>query len=277
MSSRRVSILLALLAFGLISLSGIGLSEPPNEHPQSDSNTENSSGQAKHARQAKSAQEEKTKKNDFVQPSYTRWSVISKDMTEKEVITLLGMPLARSEQTPEFERYRARFSEEEAKHLAYAWNYGHLQFDSPAFPEPFEFRVVFINGKVELNTDPFDGNLSGDGKPTTPEMILPRDNEVFHHNPRWLDMRWTPSAGIYPIEYEVDIDTGSIATGIDLELKAQSADPWRSLRTYKSSAPQLTVAYSGGWPGRWRVRAVNKLGYSEWTEYRTFIFNDKQN
>lgn len=275
MNSRRLLTLLVLSAFGWLSLSANGLSESPQKVRLSKSTAKNSSGTAKNTKLKPSFEADQATANDFVQPDYTRWALVSKDMTEKEVITLLGMPLARSEQTAEFERYRALFNEKEAKHLAYAWNYGHLLFDSAAFPEPYEFRVVFINGKVELNTDPFNGKLSGDGTPTIPDLILPEQDAVFHHNPRWLDMRWTPSAGIYPIEYEIDIDTGSIATGIDLELKAQSDDPWRSLRRYKSSAPQLTVAYAGGWPGRWRVRAVNKLGYSEWTEYRSFIFADK--
>lgn len=222
----------------------------------------------------------------FIQPDYDRWQRVAPGMTEKQVIALLGEPLERqswesyiaSVIAEGYTREQANASVEFQKSYAqtlFPWTYGKIQYDSPSMPEVYEFTIAFDEGRVDGKQDPFDGQLSRDGKPTTPELILPADNALFDHYPRFLDMRWTPSSGVHPMEYEIEIGTGNPATEIevmsDVGPVTQALD-YEVDEILQSRMPYAAMAFYSAGAGRWRVRAKNRLGVSRWSKYRYFEF-----
>jgi hypothetical protein len=152
----------------------------------------------------------------FIQPNSTRWLLLEIGMTEREVLALLGEPLKRLDQTEWYRQRFERLKDKQSDALPNSWTYGWLKFDSPAFPNSPEYNVWFRAGKVAFIEEPFNGEVSPQGKPTTPKLILPQDRTTFHHYPRWLDMRWYPTAGDYPQKYDIEIES-SVAIG-DSEL-----------------------------------------------------------
>lgn len=221
----------------------------------------------------------------FIQPDYDRWQRVAPGMTEKQVIALLGEPLERqswesyiaSVIAEGYTREQANKSVEFQKSFArnlFPWTYGRIQYDSPTMPAGYEFVLAFFEGRVEEIYDPFDGNLSLDGRPTTPELILPAENALFDHYPRFLDLRWTPSSGVYPMEYEIEIGSGDPTTEIEVMSELSPLTEVLSYEvdeTLRSRMPYVAASFSGG-TGRWRVRAKNRLGVSRWSNYRHFEF-----
>lgn len=187
-------------------------------------------------------------KSSSILPLARAWSAVSIGMTERQVLDLLGAPLARSAPN--------RGSASTAMVLV-TWDYGYMRFDSDSFPEPFRCLVMFLNGRVETIIDPFDRAISSDGRPTVPKLLVPFDQAVFEHYPRFVDFRWTPSSGDPLVSYEVEVSTENIHTP---ELRS-------------ATMPYLAIAFSGKQAARWRVRARNSLGASDWSEGRTFRFN----
>jgi hypothetical protein len=173
--------------------------------------------------------------NRLSQPDYRAWQKIAKGMTEAEVFSILGPP-----------------EEKDMLHIigGYIWHYGTVVPKSQVMPEPYEFRIRFLLGRVDFRDDPFGGHFSENGLPTTPRLIHPADGEVFTHYPRFVDLRWHPSSGQYPMHYEIDIDYAVS--------EKTTTDPYVSARV--SGANTVT----------WRVRAVNAKGKSEWSEARSF-------
>ena len=204
----------------------------------------------------------------FIQPNSTRWQLLSLDMTENEVLTLLGEPLKRLDQTEWYQNRYKRLKDKQSDALPNNWTYGWLKFDSPAFPDSPQFYVFFLGGKVKYIGDPFNGEVSSAGKPTTPKLILPHDQMIFNHFPRWLDLRWVPPAGDYPQKYEIEIDT-NVGDGFS----PSEIRTWGGFTSqYKSDIPQLTISFGGASPARWRVRASNRHGVGSWSEYSHFQF-----
>ena len=74
-------------------------------------------------------------------------------------------------------------------------------------------------------------------------------------------MRWFASSGDYPIRYEVDVDT------------LYGSGKW-SEGSYLNRVqhPYASHVHAGSNKGRWRVRAINEKGTSEWSNYRYFTF-----
>lgn len=211
----------------------------------------------------------------FIQPEYDRWRRVKPGMTEDEVIALLGEPLERNEpyamgvddpaqeQTPAARSVTKQYS---------PCNYGVIRYDSPSMPGAFEFMIGFVDGRVHDKRDPFNGRFSADGKPTTPELSLPANATRFDHYPRFLDLRWLPSSGVYPVEYEIEIAMGyESVNGVTGDVEQFSYDSWGTLR---SPIPYVAEEFiGGGQPGRWRVRAKNRLGVSDWSDYWYFVFS----
>ncbi|HJT33773.1 MAG TPA: hypothetical protein VJ783_17130 [Pirellulales bacterium] len=224
----------------------------------------------------------------FIQPDYDRWRRVSPGMTEKEVIALLGEPLERQSwesyiasviaegYTREQAIASVKFQKSYAQTL-FPWTYGRIRYDSPSMPEAYEFTIAFDEGRVEFKQDPFDGHLSADGKPTTPELISPADNALLDHYPRFFDMRWMPSSGVYPMEYEVEISSSDPTTEIevmsDVGPVTQALD-YEVDEILKSRMPYVAMAFYSAGAGRWRVRAKNRLGVSRWSRYRYFEFEE---
>lgn len=187
-----------------------------------------------------------------VQPNYQKWQLITVGMDEAEVNRLVGPPLERGSEDPKLGD-------------VYVCVYGRLGFDRRLFPEPYTFYVIFQNGthRVFQVVDPFEGDFAGpDGWPTIPKLIYPADRAEFDHYPRYLDLRWKPSSGIYPMEYEV-------------QTNAHPDQGWssRNVRTYGTDVPYLAITWVGRNAGTWRVRAINGVGASQWSEERTLRFD----
>jgi hypothetical protein len=169
------------------------------------------------------------------QPDYRSWRKVARGMTEAEVFRILGPP-----QKKDIRQFGW-----------YIWYYGTVVPNSQVIPEGYEFRIWFSAGRVGSKKDPFGGHFSRDGLPTPPEPIFPQDQATFSHYPAFIDLRWSPSSGKYPIQYEIDLSYASTM--------ATAAEPYLSTRIP-----------SGVKTARWRVRGVNARGKSDWSEWRRF-------
>jgi hypothetical protein len=203
-------------------------------------------------------------KRGCVQPDYLAWEKVTNGMSKEQVSALLGPPLDQYD-FPGMTREEAKallgptFGTNEVTAIPpqAGWTYGWLGFDSKTFPEAFLFRIRFSDGKVHDKEDPFGGKLSR-GKPAVPGLINPAAGQIFDHYPRWIDFRWMPSSGLCPVEYVVQMQT-KMPVG------------W-STNEFNSDQPYHCAAFAGAQMGRWRVKARNSMGESEWSEYREFEF-----
>jgi hypothetical protein len=168
------------------------------------------------------------------QPDYACWQQVTCGMSSNDVVALLGEPRNQG-----------------GCELVSFWDYGVLFPVSSRLPSPYAFTVIFVGKNVTDTLDPFEGVFSTNGIPTTPRLITPFNESVFDHHPRIVDFRWQPSSGIYPLTYEVDISAGYSG---------------------KVDMPCMSWALSRDGSHRWRVRAVNSLGKSPWSEWRSFFF-----
>lgn len=199
-------------------------------------------------------------KPECIQPDYAKWLQIKVGMTEKEVKQILGTPLSEDRVPPEF-----IFDPQYVKLLTY----GRIRFNSPSLPGAFEFHVATKLGKVSETIDPFGGVFSTDGKPTTPSPVAPKDHTVFEYYPRFVDLRWTPSSGEYPIEYVIEVEAGQLEQSAD---KEKSEYHYYFEERQNSNCPYQAISFVGKNPGRWRVKATNKKGESDWSEWSYFRF-----
>lgn len=234
-----------------------------------------------------------------VQPDLVRWHQLKPGMTEADVARLLGPPFRKNP--------RPEPSTRPGERRLYAWWYGEITFSSFTTRGSFDYTVVFHDGVVCEIHDPWNGHFSPDGKPTAPELIVPVSGQAFHHYPRFLDFRWQPSSGQYPIEYEVVVEIlevsqeesehyeayirrsvernraewtadgmtrkamDELAIGLTRELRSTQGVQ-RTLR-FLTHDLYLPLTWVGANTGRWRVRAVNERGTSEWTAWRYFSFS----
>jgi hypothetical protein len=97
--------------------------------------------------------------------------------------------------------------------------------------------------------------------------LLPVQHASFKHSPRFVDMRWEPSSGEYPMEYEIEVSNGQYDIGYD----ANARFSYYVSAVHHSRLPHLSIAFEGS-DGRWRVRAKNRLGESDWSAERYFEF-----
>lgn len=198
------------------------------------------------------------------QPDYAQWKKIKPGMTEEQVTELLGLPY-RKDPRPEADadpRYR---------HL-YGWQYGEITFNSFTTDGSFLFEVVFHDGRVYEIWDPFGGRLSKDGTPTVPTTILPVKDAVLSHYPRFMDFRWHPSSGDYPMQYRIEIQVlqPNIIDGSGEVIKHDVVQQEWVFDTHDVYAP---LTWVGANIGRWRVSAKNAKGSSEWSEWSYFEFD----
>ncbi len=202
---------------------------------------------------------------ECIQPDYSKWESVKIGMSEVELTNLLGKPIA------EIEHKHVQVTPSTEGSLRDLF-FGRIKFNSPSTPESFDFYVLTHEGKVLQKGHPFGGELSRNGKPTTPVLIYPRDRTKFDHVPRFVDLRWQPSSGKYPIEYAVQIQYGQYE-GRGANGKAMPVyNDIEDIEDLVCELPYAAFAFKGGQPGRWRVKAKNELGQSEWSEWRTFVF-----
>ncbi|MCE5269019.1 MAG: hypothetical protein LLG00_14175 [Planctomycetaceae bacterium] len=204
----------------------------------------------------------------FVQPDYAAWQKIKNNMTEAEVVRVLGEPLEREKPSAD------PIAADPSTHRLYRWTYGRLDFKSPRVPDTDYFEIYFDKGRVSHKCDPFGGQLSTDGTPTVPRLIYPTSGASYDHYPRYVDARWCPSSGQYPMHYTVETQFGN--GGPRMQNGRHVADPvvWEphSIATARADVPYHLIVHGGKNSGRWRVKAINARGESEWSPYREFTF-----
>lgn len=234
-----------------------------------------------------------------VQPDPAKWRRLQVGMTEGQVVALLGYPY-RKDARP------APTTDPNLLRL-YCWYYGEISFQSFMTKGAHYYAVYFHEGLVHEIRDPWNGQFSPDGRPTVPELVLPGAGQTLHHYPRFLDFRWQPASGVYPIEYEVEIqaltvsqqesehfedyitktvaqnreqwikdgmsqrDMTKMAADFAQELRRDQAvvSSWR-FRTHDIYVP---LTWVGSNTGRWRVRGENAQGVGDWTAWRYFAFS----
>jgi len=123
-----------------------------------------------------------------------------------------------------------------------------------------------------------------------PELTLPEDEKALGYYPRFMDFRWQPSSGIYPIEYEITIqllvdsnvelgETDGLSETEMQERAADSGSPSQRQQSvlethrFRTHDIYLPFTWAAANPGRWRVRGVNGRGVSDWTAWRYFRFS----
>jgi hypothetical protein len=204
----------------------------------------------------------------FIQPAYDKWKQVKVGMTEDEVTELLGPPLLQPESDPEFDKdARVR-----GENTGYPWLFGWLEFKHPSVPDAQRFDVYFQQRKVLLITDPFNRDLSADGKPTVPKLVVPVSEAILRHFPRYLDLRWLPPSGEYPMSFEVEVEIGQRSDDADTTDVRGKKYEFHSAGAQRVYAPYAVFTFGGKNLGRWRVRASNKIGTSDWSDHRYFQF-----
>ncbi len=205
----------------------------------------------------------------FIQHVYEKWQKLKVGMTEDEVTELLGPPLLQPESDPEFAKNPRVRGENEG----YLWEYGWLDFRHPSVTTVDRFTVMLQEGKVFQFDDPFQGELSSDGKPTVPKLVVPIAYAILRHYPRYLDLRWLPPSGEYPMSFDVELDFGQHTDKANAVVVLGHNLEFHNVATHKVHAPYAVDTFVGKNMGRWRVRAANEIGASEWSEYRYFQFD----
>ena len=193
---------------------------------------------------------EQKSKRLVIQPDYQLWKQLAVGMTFNDVASLLGKPI----KTQEGEGNAVGAG----RFVTTNWYFGVIALDSPQFPKPFWFTVVFFNGRLQSALAPFK-NFSIQGEPSTPTWVIPADRALVSANTNTLDLRWEPASGDYPMHYEVEaaLATGLVTPDYAVYFRGETDMPYMCV---ERPAPR----------GRWRVRGVNSKGPGDWTEYSTF-------
>jgi hypothetical protein len=205
---------------------------------------------------------------ECIQPDYRAWERVTVGMPVAEVREILGQPIEdvppRGVSTPHHQ-FIGRMT------------YGRIWFDSPSMPQDFSFMLSTLDGKIQSKEDPFNSPLAKTAKPAIPVLMTPADGVKLRHYPRFLDFRWFPSSGEYPISYTVEVQSGHRNYDRDPRTKAiresiaYNTEPF--MRTFlECKIPYSAWSFVGSSAGRWRVKAKNLHGESDWTEWRTFDF-----
>jgi len=148
------------------------------------------------------------------------------------------------------------------------------------FASPCEFRSPYnfcdISDTLRVGGDfiqvvayPSGAQKSQTLKP--PILLYPPDRAVFCHFPREIVHRWQPAKGSteqarYLFQYV-------FTTGQEEQFGDWSNHP-APAEAYLTGKTNLNERFVGSQPGRWRVKAVDETGESEWSEWRYFRFID---
>lgn len=193
-----------------------------------------------------------TPKPEYVQPDYEKWAAVQIGMSRDQVVAHLGPPLDD------------KYSGAKSRPTDPYYSYGYLQMPMVPHPRTYRFLIGFDdNGKVVAKIDPFNGTLSADGTPTSPEIVIPADRMVFSHYPRILDCRWSPSSGDYPMTYTFELGVGEPFGPEQFHNEVIETD---------LAVPFFMTTFVGAQLGRFRIKAKNKFGESDWSDYRYFSF-----
>lgn len=134
-------------------------------------------------------------------------------------------------------------------------------------PEIFE-RMVVIGDYEEAIQHRQEGAINP--SLPTPIAVAPADRAVFDHHPREVTLQWKPAPGApADVQYYVQVDAttkGEFSNFGDWVY----AEPTFTLRTSKCS---MTFQHMGAHPGRWRVKTLDAVGESPWSEWQYFRFS----
>jgi hypothetical protein len=215
----------------------------------------------------------------FIQPNYTAWEAAALEgLAEAEVWRVLGPPLDREETTgpPDYIPLAVLHEPEiiRSSHC-YRWSYGHLDFQFPLIPaEYFGFAIYFKKGRVIFWSEPFDRPLSADGRPTIPRLVTPQKDMAFTSDVNFIDFRWTPPSGVYPMQFVLE-HVGGYDTDVETENgKWQEKRRWNDPVQFCLDIPHLAFPHGPGYH-RWRVKARNSVGEGQWSGWRDFRIAEK--
>lgn len=202
---------------------------------------------------------------------YEGWNTISIGDSRSEVLELLGEPSFKPAlKERETDYFLANFGyrglePKEVESISDAVRSGSIDTEHLAIfgiNLPI-FRIDYRGGRVVRKMDSIGGGefseqdsivFISEGNPTAPKIVNGiSEISVF---PRYLDIRWMPSSGAYPMHYEIEISVFSMK------------DRDRMIRKYVLESNNTWVGQI--LPGRnlysIRVRAINHFGASEWSE-----------
>jgi len=192
------------------------------------------------------------------QPDPGTWASIHEGSEWSEALRLLGPPTLSLP------------AEDDATCSWYA--FGQIKYNTKEMGTPSEFSlIVDAAGRVVGKSDPFDGDVSLDCRPHPPKLCVPADGQVITEYPGAIDFRWKPSPGMYPLFYDVQVQIGTPTLFLGKsEPTVVWCDEWDN---FTVEEPYLPLSMPGANPFRWRVRARNDRGTSEWTSWRRFDFH----
>jgi hypothetical protein len=174
------------------------------------------------------------------QPDYLVWQSITNGTPCSRAIKLLGEP-------------------DRSYGGGVLLHFGTVVPKSDVMPEHICFSLNDFSGEAWHLEDPFDGRFSTNGLPTTPELVFPYEATVLSHDPPYIDFRWKPSSGQYPMHYEIKVTPG---------VNGRTAVP--------HYATKAVVNVTGTQTIHWCVRAINALGAGDWSEESSFTFINKK-
>ena len=107
--------------------------------------------------------------------------------------------------------------------------------------------------------------------PTIPILVSPPDRTVFDHFPRTTTLQWNASDGEPPITYFAETQYTWCGDFTDFGSWEEGCyAPYVS--SGETSETEFTFDFVGSQPGRWRVRAKNEYGMSDWSEWWYFRY-----
>lgn len=180
------------------------------------------------------------KSTELVHPDYQKWRRLRLGMSREQARELLGPPLST-----------------DGPH----WVYGYIALPRARFQRAFRFMLWFDScDRLAVIEHPFGKQSPREGRPSRVVVHTPLPNSIFSHYPRYLDIRWSPSTGSYPMAYELQLQHEYRERFLDTEIV-------RDLRLLHH-----VLLFPGAQRGRLRVRAINSKGKGPWSPFSMFTF-----
>ncbi len=190
-----------------------------------------------------------------------KWTQLKKGMTREEVAALLGEPFQR-DVSPE-----PRFVPPNTVFMNESWDYGGVFYPGLEHRSTARFSVAFSQGKL-ASIDAPSCAMAPDGAPDAPEIMYPKSSNDMRYLPHIVDLRWALPAGRHPMRFEVEVDL----LIVDPKIRPLAPHEIYPLSREIVGVPHFAVNVGGCRHARWRVRAINDLGESNWSEYGYFGF-----
>jgi hypothetical protein len=194
------------------------------------------------------------------------WIKIKPGMSEDDLMSLLGPPLIRETPVPDQGDDVVRL---------YRWYYGALPIASSLVPCQYRFTVFLHDRRVVETEQPFemtDLTVLKYPAPSNVSLITPEEGQKFEHFPRVADFRWQPAVGEYPMSYWIEISVEQPPLVDDSGQDVSTKPRYFCLGSTRTEVPYFCTELPGSQGYKWRVRAANRHGKSDWTAPATFSF-----